>query len=669
MVKEGDIIAGKYLIKKHIGSGGMGKVYLVRHTLLKIDYAIKFLNPFLFDDENIRRKFINEARIGVLLQHPNIVNVNDIDIKEDTCFIVMEYIEGDDLSCRIKNGILYEEEICHISMQILDALGFAHRKGIVHRDIKPSNIMLTREGKAYLTDFGIAKALSSAGLSLKKSQTILTPEFAAPEQISKERFGDVSQRTDIYSLGVTLYYLASGKPPFTGDTGEVLLKHMTETPQGLKELNSELSEGFCAAVERAVKKRQEDRFQSAEEMMKAIKNRKKVIVRKNESLPVGELEKGEEANLEIINYRRQRSLKWIIAIILTVIVLSVITVMIRTNIIKNKVEEKQYKSKIVLNEINTLWKFKTGGSVGSSPRVIDGKVFIGSDDGFLYCLTYVKGEMIWKFKADNSIYSSPYILNRMVYFGSEDCYIYCVSEDSGDLIWKYKTDGYVYSSPIVSNQRLYIGSYDNYHYCLSAKNGELIWRYRTEGDIFSSPFIVNGRVYFGSKDGYVYCLSEIKGELIWRYKTGDIIYSSPIVKEKRLYIGSDDGYIYCLSADYGSLIWKYKTEGSIHSSPCLSSDRIYIGSRDYFIYCLSVDDGKLIWRFKTNYYIDSTPYIYGDYLYFGSNDMNIYCISAKSGEPKWENKADGKVYSSPYIYNERIYIGSFDNYIYCLSEK
>lgn len=277
-MKKGDVVADKYVLKKHLGSGGMGKVYLAIHRFLKKDFAIKFLNPFLLDNDEIRLKFIEEARIGADLKHPNIAEVFDIDIREEDCFLVMEYIEGEDLSYLMERRRFKEEVIIHIAIQILDALNYAHSRGIVHRDIKPSNIMLTRSGKAYLTDFGIAKALDSAGLSQKKSQTILTPEFAAPEQASKQRFGKISTRTDIYAFGVMLYYLAAGKLPFSGDTGEVLVKHMTEEPPDLHTINPHLSKRFCAIVEKAIRKKQADRFQSAREMKQALKGIREGLV-------------------------------------------------------------------------------------------------------------------------------------------------------------------------------------------------------------------------------------------------------------------------------------------------------------------------------------------------------------------------------------------------------
>ena len=156
----------------------------------------------------------------------------------------------------------------------------------------------------------------------------------------------------------------------------------------------------------------------------------------------------------------------------------------------------------------TIWRYKTGIGVRSSPAVYDGKIYIGSYDDYVYCLDAKTGGLIWRYKTGWDACSSPAVANEKVYIGSCDNYIYCLDAKTGKLVWKYKTGSYIDSSPAVANEKVYIGSGDNYIYCLDAETGKLVWRYKTGGGVDSSPAVANEKVYIGSWDGYVYCFKE-----------------------------------------------------------------------------------------------------------------------------------------------------------------
>ena len=272
-MKKGDVVAEKYLLEEPLGEGGMGVVWLAYHRFLERRVAIKFLYPHLLSGaakDEVREKFFQEARIGDRLRHPNIVEVRDIDSYRGVFFIVMEYIEGLDLRKLIKGKPLPEERIGAYTLAVLEALGAAHAIGFVHRDVKPSNIIISKDERAYLTDFGVAKALDT--VTMGKSRPILTPEYAAPEQIEPERFGRVSPATDLYSLGITTYHMATGEAPFTGTTMEVLWKHVNKVPVAPEEVNRLVSPRLSAVIMKAVEKMPASRFRSAREMAQALKS-------------------------------------------------------------------------------------------------------------------------------------------------------------------------------------------------------------------------------------------------------------------------------------------------------------------------------------------------------------------------------------------------------------
>jgi len=313
-----------------------------------------------------------------------------------------------------------------------------------------------------------------------------------------------------------------------------------------------------------------------------------------------------------------------------------------------------------------IWRYKTGDDVYSSPTIYNGKLYIGSNDYYIYCLNTSDGSLIWKYKTGSFVESSPTIYNDKLYVGSWDNYIYCLNASDGSLIWKYKTGSFVESSPTIYNDKLYAGSCDNYIYCLNASDGSLIWKYKTGRCVGSSPTIHNNNLYVGSDDSYIYCLNASDGSLIWKYKTGSCVFSSPTIHNNNLYVGSDDSYIYCLNALDGSLIWKYETGDTVRCSPAIYNNKLYVGSWDNYIYCLNASDGSLIWRYKTGDYVDSSPTIYNGKLYVGSIDNYIYCFNASDGSLIWKYKTGRCVFSSPTIHNNNLYVGSDDSYIYCL---
>jgi len=267
------------------------------------------------------------------------------------------------------------------------------------------------------------------------------------------------------------------------------------------------------------------------------------------------------------------------------------------------------------------WYYKTEDFVYASPAVYEERVFIGSDDGKMYCLNAEDGTEIWNFSTGGWADSSP-----ALYIGSWDGNVYCLDADTGKEIWTYSTNDSVFSSPAIFNGKLYIGSDDGNMYCLNAGNGSKIWAYQTEDWVWSSPSVVYGKVYFGSGDCKVYCLNAKNGSKIWSYKTGDWVDSSPAVFDGKVYIASYDDKVYCLDATNGLEIWNFKTRYSIDSSPAVSEGKVYIGSWDGFVYCLDAEFGTEIWKYHTKERVRSSPAIYGGKVYIGSGDKTVYCF-------------------------------------------
>src|SRR3984893_10539302 len=211
---------GRYEVHSKIGAGGMGEVYLAEDTQLGRRVAIKFLSPELVADERANKRLGKEARAAAALDHPSICSIYEVGEADGRSFIAMQYVEGETLDARIKSKPLDFKESLTIAAQIADALADAHSRGIIHRDIKPANIMITSRGQARVMDFGLARVIAGAVESEAATQSLLTMPgtimgtmpYMSPEQVRGEV---LDGRSDIFSFGVVLYEMLSGRQPFT----------------------------------------------------------------------------------------------------------------------------------------------------------------------------------------------------------------------------------------------------------------------------------------------------------------------------------------------------------------------------------------------------------------------------------------------------------------------
>lgn len=269
MIAKGQLINDRYEIEKLIGEGGMANVYLAKDTILDRKVAVKVLRGDLAGDEKFVRRFQREALSASSLSHPNIVEIYDVGEDEGNFYIVMEYIDGKTLKQLIKKrGVLSLPETMDIMLQLLDALATAHDSYIIHRDIKPQNIMIKESGLVKITDFGIAMALNSAQLTQTNS-VMGSVHYLPPEQASGK---GSTIRSDIYSLGILMFEMLTGKVPFKGDSAvEIALKHMKEPLPSVREINPVVPQSVENIILKAAAKNPKNRYRDVREMADDIK--------------------------------------------------------------------------------------------------------------------------------------------------------------------------------------------------------------------------------------------------------------------------------------------------------------------------------------------------------------------------------------------------------------
>jgi len=319
-------------------------------------------------------------------------------------------------------------------------------------------------------------------------------------------------------------------------------------------------------------------------------------------------------------------------------------------------------------ETNLLrWEYVTDEGAGSSPAVVDDKVYVGSTDGNIYCLDAADGRKLWNYKTEKSVISSPAVVDGKLYIGSTDNNVYCLDAADGRKLWNYKTEGQITTSPAVVDDNLYIGSDDNNVYCLAISDGTKKWSYITEGSVSSSPSVVGDKLYIGSNDGNVYCLETSNGNKIWSYTTHGLVLSSPTVvidqetAPGRIYVGSTDHNMYCLHAGDGEELWSFTTLSTIISSPTVADNKVYINS-GITLYCLDGDTGEEIWTYSEVGSVMNSPIVAADKVYFGqyvgSETILFTCFNAADGMEVWSYEIEGYSAYSPAVSEGRVYVSS-----------
>jgi len=286
------------------------------------------------------------------------------------------------------------------------------------------------------------------------------------------------------------------------------------------------------------------------------------------------------------------------------------------------------------------------------------------------------GSKIWQYATNGGVESSPAVVDGVVYIGCYNGFVYALNAASGAQIWSFNTGGSVYPSPAVADGMVYVGSATGRMYALNTINGSPSWSYYTGGKILSSPAVVDGVVYFGSEDQNVYALRASDGSQIWHHTTGGYIDAAPVVADGIVYVGSRDGYIYALNAANGVQIWsfypphRYYSGGPYYySTPAVADGIVYVGSYDSYVYALNSATGGLLWESPTGNYIFSSPVVAGGAVYVGSYDGNIYALDAGTGDKIWSYQTGNKTRSSAAVANGVVYVGSGNGYLYAFGSN
>jgi len=282
----GTLLGGRYRVQSTLGSGGMAVVYKAEDAILGRTVALKTLHRRYADMPSFRRRFRQEARAMACLDHENIVKVYDISQNGEAPFIVAECVAGRDIGSLLNEHSgrhLNEQFARRMATQLLRALSYAHRQGVIHRDIKPSNILVTAVGVVKVADFGIARIVEKDGAEAGKPGEIVgSARYMSPEQLMGK---EATPRSDVYSVGILLYHCLTGRPPFSGDLKSLAQQHIYEEPPPPRKLNRKISPGMEAVILKALAKDPDDRYPSATAMLGDIEVEAAPRIEKTKEVP------------------------------------------------------------------------------------------------------------------------------------------------------------------------------------------------------------------------------------------------------------------------------------------------------------------------------------------------------------------------------------------------
>jgi outer membrane protein assembly factor BamB len=343
------------------------------------------------------------------------------------------------------------------------------------------------------------------------------------------------------------------------------------------------------------------------------------------------------------------------------------------------------------SNLTLAWKFTTKGSVISSPSIVDGVVYAGSQDKNIYSINAENGNLIWKYTTGGPVISSPAVAGGKVFVGSEDGYVYCLDANKGTLLWQTFVnsnltftfgDLVLKSSPVVSGGVVYVGSLDGYLYALNANNGNIVWKTKTNGPIESSPAFADGAVYFTSQEpssGMLYKLDANTGNVIWNltlpyqisFVGGTEMLGSPSVAAGMVFASSDWGAYYAVNESTGQVVWDFIDPAAIEfivSSPIYVNGDLFIIDK-FNIVCLNATSGHTFWSAYTGDELYVSPSYADGKIYVTTSQRHIFVLDTTANGLTIANATTpSSSWSSPSIANGRLYIGCNDWNIYCFSE-
>jgi len=325
----------------------------------------------------------------------------------------------------------------------------------------------------------------------------------------------------------------------------------------------------------------------------------------------------------------------------------------------------------VPNSPELLWTFQTGDNIKSAPVVEDGKVVVGSTDGFVYCLD-MNGKLLWKFETSNTIEAPAIILKGVVYIGNLDGMLYALDLNSGEKKWEYECENQIIGSPNWwsdgKSTFIFVGSYDFYLHCVDAQTGGVKWKYESDNYINGAAACANGKAMFGGCDGFLHIVDVASGKLDKKIDVATYVAGSVTVENDKAYIGDYDGRFFQVDIKTGKTTWVWedeKTHLQFIASPALVGDNVLTANYNKFLYCFDKNSGKKLWEYNTGRQVEASPVVVKDKVIIGNMRGDLAMVNLSDGKLIWSYEVGSQIISNPAVAGGKIFVGAYDGNVYC----
>lgn len=697
---------GRFQLREVLGSGSLATLYKAHDTLHNKEVALKVFYAYFSRDTQAIEVLKRELDILLSLNHSNLVKVHEYGEDSGYIWVLQEYVSDKSLKDLV-DGQVRPDLVLDIGLQLADVLGEAHKLGSVHGNIKPSNVFLSERGQVKLSDFAMAPMVAMLPFAMRMGMSTPMPGFMSPEQASG---GQLDKKSDIYSLGLLLYWLLTHEIPFYGNSPEtVYAKQMKSPAPPPSTFNSLVSTGLDEILAKALAPFPAIRYGNMAEFREALTAElesyrtrgaitsdtglnydksitSSAIPHDDPDLPVDadSFEAKRRAftwkpwTPPVMSRRKKLLLLSASCAAVTLFLVSYWTY----GWVKANISFLPPPASAASLEVSAgQWGSHRSDTLNSGSRV-DLPVSID-------------GNIKWQYKINGPFYNSPVLSDDKVYIGTGDNRLIALDDSSGKVIWEWSTTGPMDASPIIADGLVYLGLRDKRVVALDVSNGKEVWDFFTENPILASATVKNGVLYAGSGDGVLYALDAATGDLRWSFRTGSWILSTPAFMDGLVVTGSEDGWLYVIRASTGAKVLTYYTGGPIHSSQAIDDNkRIYVTNRtgriwavdgnakdEFFdkerqmihaqFYLWNIADPPppqkgTVWGTRMRGEVLTSPAVADDRVVVGSSAGKVYAFNASDGSRVWESPTGSPVFSAPSIADGIVYIGDDSGKLHAL---